>query len=146
MNSLFIWGVQFSGKTVDCGSTVLRPIRSVPTTNILGTSSLGQSATLIRQRCWDRSPGPQPHGYHLPPLNGRVIDKVTTKGASSPTYLYIGVQLSWLERQTVNLDVVGSSPSTPANCGWLPRTCRLIQGTFTARLDAVIEVSRSPQR
>ena len=40
-----------------------------------------------KQEVLGSSPRAPTNGYHLPPLNGRVMDKVTKKGASSPTYL-----------------------------------------------------------
>lgn len=64
--------------------------RGFPPLKYWGLAQLVMSATLIKSRSPVRLWEPQPNGYHLPPLNGRVIEKVTIKVRQALPTFYIG--------------------------------------------------------
>lgn len=68
---------------------VLRPIRSVPTN--IGVYASWLDSLPDKQEVLGSSPRAPTNGYHLPPLNGRVIEKVTTKVRQALSTFDIGV-------------------------------------------------------
>ena len=73
-------------------------------------SSVGLEHLSDTQEVGGSSPPASTKGYHLPPLNGRVIEKVTIKvrQAFYLPFLYCSLAQQ-VEHQTVNLMVQSSS-------------------------------------
>ena len=56
---------------------------------------------------------PAPNGYCLPPLNSRVIEKVTIKVRQAFTYLLYGCVVQRTEQKRNCVKVIGSNPIMP---------------------------------